>query len=261
MTGDASRFDAANGRLAVTRDALDAIAALASGTELDPERLAELRAVGIVVDDELHPRLEALGRCVASPSVRLAAESAAERPWTMDAWLDERLAVMVRRSQTSGETGHVAVVPRGMVALNLARSVDLGPRERVKVDGPLELDEGLVEAVLCSDTAWSATAIESSLREGDEILPGWAEVLAKLSAQPTRRWRMGAWWNSPEESPAARLLEVVEADAGSFLLTRRRDPNRRYPRMRMDPLTSTQIWRLLCALVPAREQIDRPLGD
>ena len=255
-------FDPDRGRLSVTRRTLSAVARLASGPiESEVERMDELRAAGIVVDDALHPRLEPLGRCIASPFVRLVAEHSGARTWGVDAWLDDRLAALWRRPGVAEGAGDVVVVPRGMTGLNLARLLELGPRRRVKVDGPLELDEGLVEALLSSDEPWTAAALESMLLEDDEVLPEWLEVLTDLSSHPKRRWRVGSWWNSAEESPAARSLEVVETDAGSFLLTRRRDPDRRYRRMRMDPLSSTQIWRLLCALVPSPEQIDRPLTD
>lgn len=262
MTRDASSFDPGTGRLSVTGAHLGAIARLASDAgEPEGATVEELRGGGIVVGDALHPRLVRFARCVALPSARLTAEYSGARIWAIDAWLDDDLAVLWRRPAASDGAGDAVVAPRGMIGLKLAQLIELGPRPRVKVDDPLEVDEGLVEALLGADEAWRGAAIESMLLEGDEVLPEWLEVLTDLSGQPKRRWRMGAWWNSTEESPEARSLEVVEADPGSFLLTRRRDPDRRYRRLRLDPLTSTQIWRLLCALVPTREQIDRPLDD
>lgn len=259
MTG-ASRFDPHNGSLRLTRAAVRGIAAVASGTEPDEATHSELAAAGIVADGELHPRLVPLARCIGAPSVRLVVESAMLAPWALDAWIDESIAVLLRRRSDIGGASDAVAVPRRMVALNLARLVELGPRERVKVGGPVDLDEGSVEALLGSADEWTRTAIESMLVE-DEILPEWLEVLSALSGQPKRRWRMGAWWNSAEESPAAKLLEIVEADVGSFLLTRHREPGRPYRRSRLHPLTSTQIWRLLCALVPAPDQVERPLTD
>lgn len=262
MTG-ASRFDAHNGALRLSTAALQAMAHLASDAqEADPTALDELRSGGILVDGALHPRLVPLARCVAVPLVRLTVHHAGAPGWSVEGWIDHKIAVLLRVSGVDPDgVADVVAVPSGMVPLNLAKVVDLGPRERVKVDGPVTFDEGLFEALMGSDDSWGPDAIEALLDEGDEVLPQWVEVLAALSNRPSRRWRMGAWWNSAAESPAARLLEVVESDIGSFLLTHRRDPDRRYRQVRLHPLTATQIWRLLCAFVPPAEQVDRPLSD
>ena len=257
-----ARFDPQNGTLRLTPIAARALAAVTSeAAEIDDAALQELNRAGIVVDGVVHPRLVAVGRCLAEPSARLRVDHAQPSPWTIDAWLDDKIAVLLRPVRGRTASADVVAVPRGMVALNLARSVGLGPRQRVKVDQPVELDEGLMEALLGSGEGWSHAAIESMLAADDEVLPEWLEVLGRLSHEPKRRWRMGAWWNSAEESPAARLLEVVEADLGSFLVTHRRDPERRYRRVRLHPLTSSRLWRLLCGLVPSQEEVDRPLVD
>lgn len=256
-----TRFDPHNGSLRLTPSAARGLADLvAEGGSVDDRVLDELRAGGLVVDGELHPRLVPVAACLATPLARLRVDHAVPTRWVADGWVDGTIAVLMR-SSADASVADVIAVPRGMVALNLARAVRLGPRERVKVDEPAELDEALLEAILGSADGWSVGAIEPLLGRDDEIVPEWLEALSRLSNEPKRRWRMGTWWNSPEESPAARLMEVVESDSGSFLVTHRREPERRYRRARLHPLTSTQLWRLLCGLVPRAEEVDRPLVD
>lgn len=255
------RFDPRTGWLRLTPDAVRAVAQLAStGADPEPSIVEELRAGGLVVDGGLHERLVPLGRCFASPLTRVALEQLAPAGSRVDGWIDDKIAVLLRSTGDAGQGGgEVVAIPRGMIALNLARLVELGPRSRVKVGASVEIDDGLLEALLSPGEGWTPEAIESMCRREDGILPEWLEILADLSNTPKRRWRVGAWWNSTEESPAARLLEVVEGEVGSFLLTHRREPGYRYRRVRLHPLSSTQMWRLLCALVPAPEQVETPL--
>ena len=259
-----TRFDPQTGVLRLSRNAVEVISRLISDADqLDPVVLDELRAGGIVdKGGRLHERLLPVAKCLSTPSVGLRLDCAGAHPWSVDGWIDPRAAVLLRASAAEAQAAaDVAFVPKAMVPLNLARLLELGPRERVKVDGPVELDEGMFEALLGSGEAWAPDVIEALSEDGDEVLPEWLEVLTGLSKGPKRRWRVGAWWNSAEESPAARLLEVVEGDVGSFLLTHHRREDRRYRRVRLHPLSATQIWRLLCALVPSIEEVERPLTD
>lgn len=257
-----TRFDPQSGSFRLSGGAARALADLASErADPDVDVMHEMRAGRLLEKDRLHPRLVAVGLCLASPLTRLRVDNVLPTSWAVEVWLDDKIAVVLRWPGEPATTAEVVAVPRGMVALSLARLVALAPRERVKVDHPVDLDEGFLAALIGSSEGWTAAAIESMLIERDEVIPEWLELLSRLSNEPKRHWRVGAWWNSAVESPAARLLEVVEADVGSFLVSHHRDPSRRYRQARLHPLTSTQLWRLLCALVPAANEVDRPLVD
>lgn len=255
------RFAPASGDLRLDRRCLDRVARLAAGYEVPSEDLEELESGGIATSGVLDPRLVPLGRCLATPGVRLRVDHDGASNWQIEGWLDDRVTVLLRTSAGDGpDPGDVVALPRSMTAFRLGHVLKLGPRPRVKVIDPVEIDDGLLEALLVPGEGWTPAAIESLLAEDDEILPEWLEILAALAGRPRARWRAGVWWNASDESPAARLLEVVESDAGSFLVTRSRRADRPFRRARLHPLTATQIWRLLCALLPAADAVAEPLG-
>lgn len=255
-----SSFDPERGNLVLSRAALQALAQLGSeaSVELEPEVKSELVEGGILKGDRLHERLVPLASCLSRPLAGLRFERASQQMSQVEGWIDERLAVLLHLASGAGE-GDVVAVPKGMVAFRVARLIELAPRPRLKVTEPVELDEALLETLLVGGAPLSAGQVGSLLGDGDEVIPEWLSLLTELSRGPVVRWRVGAWWNSPEESPRARWLEVVETDCGSFLVIRHRRDDRRYRRIRLYPLTSTQIWRLLCALLPTDEEIAGPL--
>lgn len=260
MNGE-SRFDPDTGHLALTPPALSALATAATdglegvGTEL----LDELQAGSLLVGEGIHPRLVALARCVARSHARLVLDQYTTN-FQMQGWVDDRIAVLARASVARPlEAAEVVVVPRGMVPLRLAKLIGLGPRQRVKVSEPAELDQGLLETLLVGEEGLSAPQIQSLSGETDELIPEWLDVLAALSSGASTRWQAGTWWNSPEESPRARSLEVVEGAVGSFLVTHSRRPDSPFRRATLRPLTGTALWRLLCGLVPGEDDVAEPL--
>lgn len=254
------RFDTHDGRLQMTVPSLAALPALVRSdlSAVEPELLEELVSGGVVTEGALHPRLLPLARCVAAPCARLRLEQSSAPASHTDVWLDGRLGVMMRLPATAA-AGDVVAVPRGMVAFRLARLIDLGPRPRVKVADPVELDAGLLEALLAPGPGLSASQIASLSPERVDLIPEWLALLSAVSEASATRWHAGAWWNSAEERPTARSLEVVESEAGSFLIVPRPRARGTYRRVSLYPLTSTEIWRLLCALVPSPEEIAKPL--
>lgn len=254
-------FDARSGMLRLDRSCLIGVAQLAAGDHVEPSILDRLERGGVTISGTLAPRLVPLSRCLSRPLARVQLDHGGRSDWRIEGWSDERITVLLR-SELSGapEAGDIVVVPRAMTAFRLAHALKLGPRPRVKPSDPLEIDDGLLEALLVEGGGWTTGAIESLLDEGDQVLPEWLEVLTRLAGRPHSRWRAGAWWNSSDEKPAARLLEAVESGVGSFLVIRRREPDRPFRRARLYPLTATHIWRLLCALLPPVDAIAEPLS-
>jgi hypothetical protein len=220
----------------------------------------EISAGSLTVDNDIHPRLVSLARCLARPHVRLVLDqTGSDRQ--LQGWIDEQIAVLTRPSiSRPAMPADVVVVPRGMVPLRLAKLIALGPRPRVKLNEPTEFDRSLLDTLLTGEESLSPGQVGALSSEADGLLPGWIEVLAALSAGKGTRWLAGVWWNAPGESPKARSLEVVEGDVGSFLVsdaTRRDGPFRR---VRLRPLSASAIWRLLCGLVPTQNEIAEPFS-
>jgi hypothetical protein len=227
---------------------------------LSDEARSELASGGLLDGEQLHPRLVSVARAIAQPSIRLHLEHTSSGS-SCEGWFTESLAVLITRDRVDDPVGTVSGLPRGLVPAALARIVRLGPRRRPKVTDPIEIDAGLVEALLSSGGAFTASQIEGLIDPSEELVAAWLEVLARMSEEVRARWRLGVWWNSPSERPTARLIEVVDTDGGPFLLTRRPRSSRGARRYELRPATSTQLWRLLCALLPLAEEVPEPLSS
>lgn len=257
-----SSFEPDSGGLALSPVGFRALVKLArTGSEmLDADELEELRLGSILLDEAVHPQLVPMADCLARPHVRVVMDQSSNTS-QVQGWLDERIAVLARTNLTAPMApAEVVVLPRAMLAFRLAKLLRLGPRPRTKVSDPVELDEALLETFLAAGEPLNATQIQSLLGPVDEVIPEWLDVLGVLSTSSTTRWRVGAWWNSAEESPTARSLEVVEGEVGSFLVTHVPKPGSAFRRVVLHPLTATTIWRLLCRLVPGEDEVAAPLS-
>lgn len=256
-----SRFDPAAGTLTLGTSGIVALAQAAGGTEaLSARARSELATGGLLQEADLHPRLVPIARALARPLVRLRLDQVSGGS-SCDGWFDPALAVLITRSRAGEAPGTVAALPRALVPATIARAVGLGPRSRPKVVDPAEMDAGLVEALLASGEGFDEDQVEGLVDPADDLDPAWIEVLAMLSAGIRARWRVGVWWNSSTEQPEARFLEIVDSDSGLFLITMRPRGARGTRRFELRPLSSTQVWRLLCALVPPLDQVSEPLNS
>lgn len=253
-----SRFDPEQGRLIMSRRALGSLARLDAGLPTDEEIRHELVAAGIVRDGRIHDALTGLAGCVTRPLVRLVVERLPRPATQVEGWIDDRLAVLLHLPPNA-TTGDVVAVPRGMTGFRLARLMQLGPRSPHKVRAPVEIDAGLLEVLVLNGSSLEPDEVERLLRPGDDLEPAWVDTLAALSQAETTRWNVGAWWNSDDERPKARTLELVDSDVGMFLVTIAPRGKRTSRRIELRPITPTQTWQLLCALVPSIEDVSEPL--
>jgi hypothetical protein len=185
----------------------------------------------------------------------------AKSPLHFDGWIADRFALLLAGPSATAQIFDVTFLSRSLLTAQLARSVGLGPRPRAKVTDPVEIDQGLLEALLCSGEPFTASQLERVIDPQDEVLPAWLEVLSATSAGIKARWRVGVWWNSFEESPEARSLEMIDSELGLFFVSHVARGTREYLRVRLRPVTPSQVWRLLCALVPGPEEVAEPLGS
>lgn len=255
-----STFDPDQGRLVMSRAALQGLAVLESGSEMEPDTqiVHELVEAGIVQEGRVHEGLIGLARCLSRPLVRLIVERTPHPATQVDGWIDDRLAVLLHVPSQATE-GDVVAVPRGMTGFRLARLMQLGPRATHKVSSPIQIDAGLLEVLLLPGSSFEPDDVERLIRPGDDVEPAWLETLAALSGSEAIRWNAGVWWNSADERPKARTLELVDSTVGMFLVTVAPRGVHMARRVDLRPVTPSQMWRLLCALVPPGEEVSEPL--
>lgn len=252
-------FDPVAGRLRLTRELLDAMCALRQGG--DPSKKAALAEAGLLSENSLHPRLVPVADTAAQPSTRLVLDVAGGTPLHCDGWIGDRFALVLVGSGATRSPLEATFLSRSLLTSQLARFVGLGPRPRPKVGDAVDIDAGLLGALLGSGEVLAPSQLELLVDPLDGLVPAWLEVLSILSKGARTRWRVGVWWNSFEETPAARSLEIVDSDAGMFLVSHVARGGRRFARVRLRPVTPSQIWRLLCALLPPPEEVATPLTD
>lgn len=254
-------FDPVGGSLRVARSTLADLCALREGAVVPPETKSALARAGFLVGNELHPRLVPVAAAAARPLVRLGLDLR-EPNGTVhcEGWIDERFALLLSARGFEPVVFEATFFARSLLAGQLARVVGLGPRRRPKVTDAVEIDHGLLEAILGPGDL-SVSQLEMLTDPLDELLPSWIEVLSLMSGGLTARWRAGVWWNSVEERPEARSFEILDSGAGLFFVSQVARGSRRYRRVRLRPVTSSQVWRLLTALVPGPDQVDEPLSS
>lgn len=258
MSPDAG-FDPVGGRLRLTRDLLADMCSAHSGEQVSREDA--LVSAGLLEEGSLHPRLVPLAQTAARPQVRLIVDVAANRPLHCDGWVGDRFALLLAAPSATEELFEATFLSRSLVTAQLARFLGLGPRRRAKVIDPVEIDQALLEVILAPGNPLTAPQLEMLIDPHDEMLPAWLEVLSILSAGLRARWRAGVWWNSHQESPEARSLEIIDSEAGLFFVSHLPRGHRRYQRVLLRPITPSQVWRLLCALVPSPQEVAEPLSD
>ena len=250
-------FDPVTGRLRLTRAALVEMCAVHAGAEVPPG--SDLPTTGLLDGGQVHPRLVPVVEIAARPLMRLVLDVASGSPVHCQGWIGESHTLLLAAPNGAEEVYDATFLSRSLLTSQLARFVGLGPRPRDKVTEPIEIDLGLLEALLAGREGLAPDQLEMLIDASDELVPAWLEVLALLSTGVRSRWRVGIWWNSHEESPAARSLEIIDSEAGLFLVSHVARGPHPFARVRMHPVTPTQVWRLLCALVPASEEVAGPL--
>ncbi len=259
---DESRFDPVAGTLRLSRAGLfGLIRSKGDPSLLDPDVAEELRGASVATAaGAVDPRLERAVVALARPLIRLSLEA------TRDAgaihhhgWIDSHLAVVVSTTSAVVDGGDVVAIPRPLWPSYAARLISLGPRDRPKVADPVVLAAGLLEAIAAPGQGFDISDLEALLDHEEEVPQPWLELLSCMSRLPVARWRLGAWWNTEVESPRARLLEVIDSQAGMVLITHPAQQARRYRQIRLDPITPSQAWRLLCALLPPLDEVAEPL--
>ena len=250
-------FDPVAGTLRLSRASLVDLCSVHGGQEVSGA--SGLSSAGLLHDGGVHPRLVPVVETAARPLVRMVLDVVSDSPVHCQGWVGEDRALLLVARSALDQVYEATFLARSLLSSQLARLVGLGPRPRPKVTDPIEVDLGLLEALVGGAEALAPSEVEMLLDAGDEVVPAWVEVLALLSGGAQARWRIGVWWNSHEESPAARSLEVIDSKAGLFVVSHLARGPRRFARVRLHPVTPTQVWRLLSVLIPTSDEVAEPL--
>lgn len=251
-------FDPIAGRLRLTRSALVDMCALHAGENV--RAASQLSSAGLLEGGRVPTRLIPVVETASRPLARVVLDVASGSPLHVQGWVGETHALLLVARGGEGDVFDASFLSRSLFPSQLARFVDLGPRPRGKVVDPVELDLGLLEALVGGSESVTPDRLEMLVDPSDELVPAWVEVLSLLSEGTRSRWRVGLWWNSHDESPAARSMEIIDSKAGLFLVSHVARGPRRFARVRLHPVAPTQVWRLLSVLLPPPGEVAEPLA-
>jgi hypothetical protein len=209
-------FSPETGTLLASREAVHAL--MGDG---DVEGLA---AAGALQDGRLHPALEAARRAATGAlcQMRLERGDRAGAVWAAP----DYAAIAVPRDDGRWQLTAMPVLflPGALAQLN-----DVGPRARIEPATTISLSPGELASALAG-------------REHDGAL---AQTLATLR----EHWRIEARWEPAEGSTGVRVLEVIDSDAGMWLVI----PSD--PTVELWPTTPTMVFRLISGLLPRDHEL------
>ena len=222
-------FDAETGLLVASEAA---VAALRAGAEATPDGWAELEAAGAVTGGVPHPALRPALEAMRSPVCGLDLQRGDRRG---SGWVDGQVAAMVL-PEPDGRRKLVDV-PTPFLPAALARMNELGPRPRIEPAVRLRFDVSELLELL---------ARRRDTRHRPE--PEGAAVATLLSGL-REHWRAEARWPPARDSPGRRVVEVIDTEAGLWLVV----PDE--PTVELWPTTPTDVWMQLAGLLPRDEEL------
>jgi hypothetical protein len=223
-------FDADSGLLVASEAA---VAALRAGAERAPAGWAELEAAGAVTGGVPHPALQPALEAMRSPVCALDLQRGDRRG---AGWVDAQVAAMLL-PEPDGRRKLVDV-PTPFLPAALARMNELGPRPRAEPAIRLRFETSELLELL---------ARGRDTRDRPE--PD-ASTVARLLAGLREHWRAEARWPPARDSPGRRVVEVIDTDAGLWLVV----PDE--PTVELWPTTPTDVWTQLAGILPRDEELE-----
>jgi hypothetical protein len=123
----------------------------------------------------------------------------------------------------------------------LARLNDVAPRPRIDPALTIALEPGALATALATRTTAGAAL------DGDADA-----VLARTLEGLREHWRIESRWQPAEGSAGVRAVEVVDSDAGMWLVI----PSD--PTVELWPTTPTTVFRLIAGLFPRDDELEEP---
>jgi hypothetical protein len=174
---------------------------------------------------------------VREPVCRLALQRGARQG---RAWIDGQVAALVVPAPEGGLALHQ--VPPAFLPDALARMNDVSPRPRVEPAVRLRYAPGELAQVLAGRDAEQAARLAGP----EDAAAAAARTLVRTLRE---HWRVEATWEPAAESPGVRALEVLDTDAGVWLVI----PDG--ASVELWPSTPTTVFRLLSGLLPRDHEL------
>lgn len=229
-------FDSVSGRLRLDQPAFGALLEHLDpdGPAADPVLVDELRAAGVLVDDQPAPALAPALRTVlgAGVQVRMTVASSSSAVFHQGWALGPTTALLV---QTRGPVHELLTLPTLLVPGFIASTSRTGPR-KVRADEPFELDSSSRDDLLSLDDDVRRTAFAAVRGAGPAPL---------ADAEAMWTWAVEAAWPDRDGELAGSWLHVLESPVGTWL---RGDAG-------FEPSSGTEVWRALTMLLPTDEDL------
>ena len=222
-------FDAETGLLVASEAA---VAALRAGADATPDGWAELEAAGAVAGGLPHPALKPALDAMRRPVCSLDLQRGDRRG---AGWVDAQVAAMLL-PEPDGRVKLVDV-PTPFLPAALARMNELGPRPRIEPAVRLRFDVAELLELL-------ARGRDPRARPEPE-----ASAVTRLLAGFREHWRAEARWPPAQDSAGRRVVEVIDTDAGLWLVV----PDE--PTVELWPATPTGVWLQLAGILPRDEEL------
>jgi hypothetical protein len=201
---------------------------------LGPAEREALAAAGGLPDGRLHPRLAAVRAAVAGSLVDLLLERGARRG---RGWMAPGEVVLVH--PLPDERVRLVAVSPPLAVDALVRLNDVGPRPRYEPAVKVAVEPGALAEVLATGEASRA-----GVEPGEP-----ARALASIAEGLREHWKVTVRWEPAEGALPGRELEVIDTDAGYWLVIP--DP----PTVELWPTTPTAVFRSLAQLFPLTHEI------
>jgi hypothetical protein len=150
-------------------------------------------------------------------------------------WVDAQVAAMLL-PEPDGRVKLVDV-PTPFLPAALARMNELGPRPRIEPAVRLRFDVAELLELL-------ARGRDPRARPEPE-----ASAVTRLLAGFREHWRAEARWPPAQDSAGRRVVEVIDTDAGLWLVV----PDE--PTVELWPATPTGVWLQLAGILPRDEEL------
>lgn len=225
-------FDPTTGTLVASPAGIEALRCVARSEGTGAAGREELERAGALQSGAPHRELAPTLEAMATPVCEGTLERGSRRARL---WVDARVAVLLMPEPD--DRLRLATVPTPFLPAALARANDLGPRPRIEPATRLSFAPDELARLLAErDPAAVAT--------GDD-----APALRTLVGELREHWRVEARWAPSPESPGIRVVEVIDTNAGLWLVV----PDG--PTVELWPTTPTLLFRQLTALLPTSEEL------
>lgn len=239
-------FDPESGKLSLDRVSFDALLALAGGTEPPTRGLGQLREAGAVQGTSIHPNLRTAVGAASDPTVIGRLEMLNEQGASVAAecWVGGGYATYL----VGPPDGQLEVVttPAPSFPISIARLVGLSPRPRATFQ-PWRMPMEMVDETFSADVQRRRIARSDIDRSTDDAdTRAFADLLER---GPWWYWKLAVHWPAAENSDGARSLHIVDTQRGMAIM--RLDDER----ITVDPITPTEVFVLLTAILPADAEL------